>query len=593
MVPSVFGLLAHAASDPLRLRCIERNRSFATLDERPETTNSPRRTLWRAPWFRVLASFLALIGLTFVLAVVYVSRHAEPILHKRIIETLSKRFNSPVQLDELHISITHGLQVQGSGLRILYLAGPTQPLQEQNPPPMLSVRNFSFRTSLRDLLHLRARVAIVYVQGLEIHIPPHHADTDDPSHHPTQPKIALLVDRILCTDAKLFIETTPKPGHAAKDPLEFDIPSLDLTDVGSNKPMTYQADVINPKPRGNVHAFGHIGPWQGADPRATPLDGDYRFDHADFNTIKGLGGTLSSVGHFTGQLGHLTIDGTTSTPNFSLDISNHPMPLTTTFHAFVDGTSGDTTLAPVQATLGSSHFTCSGAVLRVKGKGHDIDLTVDMPHGRIEDILQLSLKTNPPPIDGTVTMHAHLHIPPGEVRVAAKIELAGDLTITGVHFSNAKLQDRVDSLSMRAQGKPEEVKAAGSDRQAQVASRMAVNFALSHELMSVNSLGYQIPGAKVDMHGAYSLDGNLYEFKGHVRTQATASQMTTGWKSMLLKAIDPLLEKNGAGLELPLSITGTKNDFKLGLAMHDVDETPADMAKDLKNHRQLHPPDKP
>ncbi len=85
----------------------------------------------------------------------------------------------------------------------------------------------------------------------------------------------------------------------------------------------------------------------------------------------------------------------------------------------------------------------------------------------------------------------------------------------------------------------------------------------------------------------------LYEFKGRVRTEATASQMTTGWKSMLLRAIDPLLKKDGAGVELPISITGTRNDFQFGLAMHDIDETPADMARDLKVHRQRLPQPRP
>ena len=66
--------------------------------------------------------------------------------------------------------------------------------------------------------------------------------------------------------------------------------------------------------------------------------------------------------------------------------------------------------------------------------------------------------------------------------------------------------------------------------------------------MNVNDLHYQIPGALVLMNGVYSMDGNLFEFKGHVRTDATASQMVTGWKSWLLKPVDPFLKKNGAGL---------------------------------------------
>jgi len=56
-----------------------------------------------------------------------------------------------------------------------------------------------------------------------------------------------------------------------------------------------------------------------------------------------------------------------------------------------------------------------------------------------------------------------------------------------------------------------------------------------------------------------------------VRTEATASQMTTGWKSLILKPFDGLLKKNGAGLELPVKITGTRSTYDLKLDFpHDT-----------------------
>lgn len=556
------------------------------LSETPRP--SPHRT--RNRWLVAVGSVLAVLLLAVFIAAEYAIRHAEPVLRASVIQSLSARFHSPVELDELSVSATHGIVVHGSGLRILYLAGPTQPslteTQGNLPPPMLSVKNFSFHISLHDIQRMNARIEVVQIDGLEVHIPPHSSDGAFTPHDTQQPAKKPLVDlvfgKILCRDARLFVETT-KPG---KDPLEFDINNLQLTDVGIGQPMLYQADIINPRPRGNVHAFGHFGPWQNADPRASAIDGVYTFEHADLNTIKGLGGILSSTGHYNGQLGHIVIDGTTSTPDFSLDISNHPVPLLTTFHAFVDGTTGDTTLNSVEATLGHSQFSCAGAVMRVHGKGHDIALTLDMPNGHMDDLLQLTMKANPPVMTGNVTMKAKLHIPPGPVRVAAKIELAGTVGVHAVHFSNAKLQDRIDGLSMRAQGKPQEVQSAGNDRRAEVASQMDVRFSLTHELMTVPSLHYEMPGAKVDLDGVYALNGNAYEFKGHVRTEATASQMTTGWKSFLLKSADPFLKKNGAGVELPVSISGAKNDIHFGLAFKDADETPADMAKDVRSRRQ-------
>jgi hypothetical protein len=562
------------------------------IKSKPHRAAGSHRRWWQSTWFRVAVCLILVGGIALGVAAEYVLHHAAPILRKRVIETLSQRFNSPVQLDSLNISLFKGIEVSGDGLRVPY-GSTTNPSAPDKARVVLNIEHFSFRSSFKDLLHSPMRIMAVYVDNMTIDLPAglhsedilgpnQKAEAADPEHPKTQPKIALMVGGIHCRNTKLILETSD-PNKEAK---VFLIQDLVLQDVGSAEPFTYQAHLINPIPKGDIIASGHFGPWNSDDPRETALDGDYNFTHADMNTIKGLGGTLSSVGHFNGVLERLTVDGNADVPDFSLDISDHPMPLQAKFHAFVDATNGDTTLDPVNATLGGSSFTCKGIVANLKGQGHDIALTVDMPSGRIQDLLQLAMKSQPPLMTGGVAMQAKLHIPPGKERVAAKIEIAGNVTINAVHFSNAQIQDKIDGLSMRAQGKPKEVKTASSDRRAEVASSMTVNFALAHELMTVNSVDYQIPGAKLDLHGAYLLQGNLFEFKGKVRTDATASEMTTGWKSLLLKAADPFLKKDGAGLELPISISGNKTDFKFGLATHGADETPAQMAADLRAQRQ-------
>ncbi len=257
---------------------------------------------------------------------------------------------------------------------------------------------------------------------MELHIPPpgeralilgtkEGLKPADPTNPKTRPKIAIIVDELVCRDVKLSLESGKTgPDQQLKPPLEFDIAEVDLRGVGSPGAMLYDAQLTNPKPVGLIHATGHFGPWAGtslsADPGQTPLDGNYSFDHADLNTIKGIGGTLSSTGHFSGVLDRILIDGTTDTPDFSLDISQRPVPLHTDFHAIVDGTNGDTFLNPVHARLLHSEFTTTGKVVKVPGRGHDIQLEVDVPHGRMEDFLRLAVKTNPPLMNGTLHLRA-------------------------------------------------------------------------------------------------------------------------------------------------------------------------------------------
>lgn len=548
---------------------------------------SERPPLWRRTWFCVTAGVTVVVIVLLGIFAEYASHHAEPLLRKAIVDSLEQRFHETVELDSLGVSVLHGLQVEGHGLR-LYPAPAVH-------TPIVTIQKFTFFESMDDLLHLRERVNTIYVDGLELHIPPHSMHSLAAPGIPHSP-IKLLVGKVVCRDALVVIDTD-KPG---KQPLQFQIDTLSLQDFGTTQPFLYQADLINPKPKGRIQVSGHIGPWKADSPRDTPLDGSFTFSHADLNTIKGLGGTLGSTGKFTGVLSSLAVDGTTHTPDFSLDIGNHPMVLDTTYHAIVDGTTGDTTLAPVNAKLANSYFVATGTIVRVpipaeKGEdigrlrslGHNIALKVTMQRGRIEDLLELAVKSEPPLMKGALTMQADVNIPPGHARVIDKLHLAGTVHINGVEFTNQKLQDRVDGLSMRAQGKPEEVKVAGSDHKAEVASQMTVQFVLGGGIVKADSLHYELPGAHIQMVGVYDLNSHRFEFDGHVRTDAKASQMVTGWKSALLKPFDGLFAKNGAGLQLPISINGVNGDFSFGL--HDSKLTADQMAAQME-HPGTSPP---
>jgi hypothetical protein len=492
-----------------------------------------------------------------------------------VIASLQQRFHSPVELDALHISLLRGLQVTGSGLRIRYLAGPDEPdVRPQGAPPMLSVKSFEFRSGIRQLFEPTMRVVTVYVQGMQLNIPPKQqrgpVAPDNPKRR-GQPRLGVVIDKIVCSDMTLTIETNT-PG---KQPLVFDIQNVTLRDVGDKKPFLFEASLVNPKPVGNIHSTGQFGPWQDDNPRDTPLDGNYSFAHADLGTIKGISGTLSSTGKFGGTLGEIGVTGTTDTPDFALDLSEHPVDLHTEFNATVDGTTGNTRMNSVHATLLHTVLEVNGMVIRAATapdsteagealsiSGHLIDLSVATSQARVEDILRLGIKTSPPLMQGALTLHAHLTIPPGHASVTQKMRVQGTFTIHGVTFTNPQWQQTVDKLSERASGNPEQANATDAAR---VSSAMSGSFLLANALLDIPKLNYQVPGAQVDLAGKYGLDGQTFDFDGTVRTQATASQMLTGWKSILAMPLDRFLKKNGAGLEVPIKISGTRSAPKFGL----------------------------
>jgi hypothetical protein len=511
---------------------------------------SKRRRVWT--W--ICASLLIAVVVLAVIGEVMVGR-AVPILKGRVIETLSTRFNSRVEMDGLDVSVVKGLEVSGNGLRIfpedeVVAAGATEPL--------IALGRFSFHANLAGLFVKPMHVGTVHVTGMAIQIPPKEMRAQAPKGQRHIGKIKIVVDRIEFDDSKLVIGTL-KPD---KEPLNFGMSRIVMRGVGPTKPWDYDATLVNATPKGDIRAVGTFGPWNNDSPGDSAVTGHYVFYHADLNTIKGIGGMLSSVGEFTGQLNNIVADGTTETPNFSLDTANHAMPLHTKFHAIVDGTNGDTYLQPVEARLGESDFTCRGAVINVKGKGHIIDLDVNMPNGRIQDFLQLGVKTTPAVMTGRLETKTKLHIPPGNESVSKRIGLKAGFTLRQIHFTNPEVQDKVDMLSLRAQGDLKDAKPGAPD----VPSLMVGQFVLGGGKLSFSKLDYTLPGATVALRGEYSLDGDRFEFEGTRRTDAKVSQMVASkWKSLLLKPVDPFFKKNGAGAEIPVKISGTKSAPKFGL----------------------------
>jgi hypothetical protein len=142
------------------------------------------------------------------------------------------------------------------------------------------------------------------------------------------------------------------------------------------------------------------------------------------------------------------------------------------------------------------------------------------------------------------------------------MRLQGTFAIREATMANAKWQETVDNLSLRAQGNPKELK---SQVTPVVPSQIAGSFTLANGMLDMPKLSYQMPGAQVDLTGKYSLNGETFDFAGTVKTKATASQMLTGWKSIAAMPFDRLLKKDGAGVEVPVTVNGTTSDLKFGV----------------------------
>jgi AsmA-like C-terminal region len=525
-----------------------------------------RRRKW---WLIGIGGALLASVAVLYLAAAIMARRFEPLVRQQAIEYLSSRFHSDVQIAALHLRVPKLswfklLRYRGRGTRVdvegqglaMHLAG------SGGLPPLFSVRTLRFVADLGSLTSGLRTVDAVWLDGVEINVPPKvelpasHSQPAPPQGAPAPPPV--LIQAIHVHDAALVI----LPKTQDRKPLRFQIARIELASVSPGAPMKYDATLAIPTPPGQVHSAGTFGPWDAGDPGGTPLAGQYTFDQADLGVFNGIAGILHSTGSFEGTLSSIRARGQAYVPDFRLKMTGTPVPLATSFEVLVDGTNGNTVLEPVQALLGKTAFTTTGAVVkRERHERRSIDLNVAMPNGDLRDLLRLTMK-GPPFMEGRVTLRTRISIPPLKGKVKDKLALDGDFQIHDARFLRSTIQSQIDSLSRHGQGQPEN-QAIDS-----VVSDMAGSFRLAAGVMTFRSLSFGVPGAHVQLAGDYDMNHDNLDLHGNLKLTAKVSELVTGWKSWVLKPIDPLFERHGAGTFLPIKVQGSSHQPKFGLDFH-------------------------
>ena len=176
-------------------------------------------------------------------------------------------------------------------------------------------------------------------------------------------------------------------------------------------------------------------------------------------------------------------------------------------------------------------------------------------------MLRLAVK-GAPAMTGAVSFRTKLIVPPGDdIDIAQKLQLDGKFAIGSAHFSELNVQQKVDELSNRGRGQTDD---AEDDT---VASNFKGSFVLREGVMTFSNLSFDVPGVRIALNGTYGLLDERLSFHGTASLQAKLSETTTGFKSFLLKAVDPLFKKKTAGAVIPIKIGGTKSNPSFGLSL--------------------------
>jgi hypothetical protein len=484
---------------------------------------------------RIVTVVLAVLVVAGGVGVVIGMRSLEPRLREWVTSTLSRSLQSDVSLESIRLSWLP-LRLHAGGLTVRHHG-------RTDIPPLLVVSSFS--VDLRPTELWSSTVEHVALEGLEINFPP----KDDSGKRPL-PSLTdggtdgdknsdgFLIKRLTASNTRLSII----PSQKDKNPKVWDIFELDMRDLGGPAPSPFTAALVNPIPYGKIESRGTFGPWNSDEPGASPIAGEYTFA-ADLGTIDGLGGDLNAVGTMSGTIEQIKTTGETRTPQFRLtELQGRALPLQTSYDATVDGTKGDVALHRVDVQLGKSHFHARGTVEGTKGvKGKRIVVNV-----KSDDADHLVIDTA-------------FDLPQGKQPVLQRVKLEGSIRARQVQFSSGGVQDKIDELSRRAQGRP------ADDSIDDVASEMATSFSLGDGVLTYSGLSFNVTGARVRLAGTHSLRTRSIHLAGEVLLNATVSQTQTGWKRWLLKPVDPLFRKKQAGTRLVIKVEGTQDQPKIAL----------------------------
>jgi hypothetical protein len=509
-------------------------------------------------------ALLVVLTLILILGAILLSiaTRMTPQVRQRAIAALNERFKSDVDLGSLQISVFPRPEILGTGLVLRHK-------RRTDVAPLITIGSYSASAGLWGLINSPLRLKTVKLDHLEIRIPPGgvHGDLADPSverdatvtrqeakDEPSASK--LVIDQIVSRTARLDIV----PRDPGKLPRRFEIHNLAMRGFGDRDGATFDAALTNPIPRGEIVTHGTFGPWQADDPRQTPLRGEYTFKSANLDMIKGIGGTLSSVGTYSGVLERIDVKGETDTPDFSIDIAAQPVPLKTRFHAIVDGTNGDTALERVEAQVIETLIIAHGAVVRTEDvKGRSVSLDVAIDDGRIEDVLKLGVKATKPVMTGRMQLRAKLLLPAGGRDVIEKLDLAGTLRLNEARFTNVNVQEKINALSKHGNGN----ETAGNGPS--VVSHLSGNFILRGGTLTFSDLSFGVPGAVVQLAGTYDVKRETLDFRGELLLNATLAETTSGWKAVLGRIAQPLFRRQGGGSNLPIRISGPREQPEFGL----------------------------
>jgi hypothetical protein len=468
-----------------------------------------------------------------------------PFTEAAMVQTLEARSLRTVTIE--HFSRTYfppGCVVEG--IQFLRIKHPDK-------PALLTIRKLVVEGNYPALLLFRRRLSDVKLIGMHLVVP-----AKEPPGEPS-PVMPLTYSD---SGNEIRIGTITADGamleflseQAGVQPLRLILRKLALHDVGGQTPLSYQAEVHNPKPSGEISSSGTWGPWDSYHPGTTAVKGEYQYRNVKLSSLPELNGTLESRGNFNGTLAQIKVGGDASVSDFRIGNARRRSQLKTRFQAVVDATKGDVQLNQVSAWLNRSLLVLSGAVAGAgQQPGKTMTLTVHSSKARVEDLLGLFCGESQPPMSGNITFRGNISVPPGEAPALQRMSLKGAFGIDAGLFNDKSTEREMAKLSVSAiKGDKEEDR----ENPQTVLLNVKGSVEASRGTARVERLSFDVPGAQATLSGTFSLSKYRSNMHGVLTTKGDVADATTGIRSVFLKALTPFFARHHHAKVVPFKVTG-------------------------------------
>lgn len=474
-----------------------------------------------------------------------------PFTKQALIDTLQESSRRTVTIDRFRTTyFPPGCEAEGIHF---------ERLVHKEKAPLITVNKLYVRGSYAGMIVPQKRLAEVVVRGMHVIVPPSRPDGTNSIMPVTQVKGGkkLLIGSVVADGALLdFMAAGGKEAYQIK------VDQLRMEGVGGSGPIRYHLVAKTSTPSGKIESDGNFGPWDPHSPGATQVSGDYSYSDADLSGLVEISGHLNSRGKFSGKLGSMEVTGSASVAHFHVGHSSHDLPVVAQFAATVNGTTGDVVLDQVRTDLNRSRLFWQGTVQGDKaGQGKDVALEVTTDYARVEDLLDLVLSSPRPPMTGAVSIKGRVTVPPGDERFLKKIRFDGAVDITGARFTNPDAQQPLNRLSESA--------VPGGDWDGQnlptAFSNIRGHVSGRNGIAALTNVRLTMDGSEALMQGSYDLIGEEVNLHGTLRTDGKVYSTAKGFKSILLRVVNPFFKHKAQETIVGFKITGKYPHPTIGL----------------------------